>query len=785
MSTRFIRKRYRRVIPIGEARLRESYLARGVTHRHRSRYYPLYETAESIYNYENLMECLRNWNEYSADTEDNVNNSANILKIMASHDGSTVQNLYEATRVICNDILPYVKHPSKYEKTFSKLEGDKLQESKSTILDKLYILKECDRVLENYKTISEVVNPIEFFRQDLKIRSLSESLYRFCDKIEDNFELEYPANFCIAMESALYALDHLVKDEVDKRRVSEGVIDYYLVNGGNENLNKFAESLDYCLQKDEFLPNEINDYMLYIQQVMNKDQIMKEAVEEYFSNKELQLIDDYNNLMRSNAYDVVQEFQIFDKAKEIFTKFKALPNKTVATVKEAINALFVTSRVQDMKKNTLNALSIIFYFLMGVGIAVGIGGAVGGLLGLLVTLNIHHATNKEYLQDAIEGWTKHKHDVERRLNNAQGDERNKLSDYLEEVDKNITLLSNKYEAMRDETSDEISSRAAADSHAHPSDDLTNPIGHNPLSATKNEDKPVKEETEILQEFKMLNTEEILLKIKNRIKTDLHPKDKKEIQHKLIALLEFILFVSAVGIITTAEFSTFINIIIFFTALSLIDILNTIDKAYSKSILNSWKSHITTVSNKLKGAKGEEKTRLNSYNKALQKGLTLLKYATSIPKDSLYSISEFSSSLLKNIDLLFTDKDLFLKKYKTLVEAKLSKANSQTIDPTIFLVLQITFTVVFCTYALQWGFGMLGQIIAMLAAVFLAKFISVNLSGKFITNAFAGISRFETYFRLQMEKVNGNDKPIFQKYLDMVIKMKEDISNKFYSPRLGR
>jgi len=494
MSTRFIRKRYRRVIPIGEARLRESYLTRGVTHRHKSRYYPLYESAESIYNYENLMECLRNWNEYSADTEDNVNNSANLLKIMASHDASTIQNLYEATKVICNDILPYVAHPSKYEKTFSKLEGDKLQESKTTILDKLYILKECDRILENYKTINNIFNPIEFFRQDLKIRSLSESLYRFCDKIEDNFNLEYPANFCIAMESALYALDHLVKDEVDKKRVAEGVIDYYLVNGGNENLNKFAESLDYCLQKDEFLPNEINDYMLYIQQVMNKDQIMQEAVEEYFSNnKELQLIDDYNNLMRNNAYDVVQEFQIFDKAKEIFTKFKALPNKTVATAKEAINALFVTSRVQDMKKNTLNALSIVFYFAMGLGIAVGIGGIIGALFSLIVTLNLHHASNKEYLQDAIEGWTKHKHDVERRLRNAQGDERNKLSDYLEEVEKNITLLSNKYETMRDETSDEISSRAAADSHAHPSDDLTNPIGHDPLSVTQKENKPVKED----------------------------------------------------------------------------------------------------------------------------------------------------------------------------------------------------------------------------------------------------------------------------------------------------
>ena len=615
--------------------MRESYLARGVTHRHRSRYYPLYETAESIYNYENLMECLRNWNEYSADTEDNVHNSANILKIMASHDGSTVQNLYEATRVICNDILPYVEHPSKYEKTFSKLEGDKLQESKSTILDKLYILKECDRILENYKTISSVVNPIEYFRQDLKIRSLAESLYRFCDMIEDNFKLEYPANFCIAMESALYALDHLVKDEVDKRRVSEGVIDYYLVNGGNENLNKFAESLDYCLQKDEFLPNEINDYMLYIQQVMNKDQIMQEAVEEYFSNNPgLQLIDDYNNLMRGNAYDVVQEFQIFDKAKEIFTKFKALPNKTVATVKEAINALFVTSRVQDMKKNTLNALSIIFYFLMGLGIAVGVGGVIGGLLGLLVTLNIHHATNKEYLQDAIEGWTKHKYDVERRLRNAQGDERNKLSDYLEEVEKNITILSNKYETMRDETSDEISSRAAAASHAHPSDDLTNPMGHNPLSVQNNKSpssgtKNIQESAaENLLDFsKLINKGKLLSSNQSKF-IALY---KKEITEKLqrantetigplIALILSITFsVLALHFAAYAGFGIAGEILMLVLAAILAQFLILKgSSAFSKNALSGFATFKQDMNTKIKAANAQEKQKYTKFLELVSK-----------------------------------------------------------------------------------------------------------------------------------------------------------------------
>ena len=499
MSTRFIRKRSRRVIPIKRVRLRESHLMRGEPIKYR-RHYPLYESADKIYNYNNLIDCLNHWDDYSGDTTDNMKVVSNVLGWMAAYDESTSQELNNATRIICDNILSYVEKPYKYTEFFAKLTEEKAQEYKKRILDEIYILTECDRILENYKVINEKFDVLEFFRTNLKVMPLSEAIYKFCDRVED-FNLKYPASFCVAMESVLYALDHLVVDEVDKRQVSEGVIDYYLVNGGNEDLNAFAESLDKTMQEDEFLPNEINDYMLYIQNVMNKETIMREAVDEYFDNHfDMQMIDDHNGFIKNNAYEVVQEFQLFDKAKEIFTKFKALPNKTVANVKEAINALFVTSRLQDMKKNTLNALSIIFYFVTGIGVAIGIGGAIGALFSFLAMVNIHHAINKEYLQDAIDGWVQHKHNVERRLKTANADERAKLTEYLDEVEKNITLLKNKYETMRDETSEEISSRASADAYANPSDDLVNPIGHNPLDNKPKPNKGVKESQEFIQKF---------------------------------------------------------------------------------------------------------------------------------------------------------------------------------------------------------------------------------------------------------------------------------------------
>lgn len=779
MSTRFIRKRHRRVIPIGEARLRESYLSRGITNRHRSRYYPLYETAKTIYNYNNLLECLQNWNEYTTCTDENVKNAADILNLMGSYNESTKQNIIEATRIICDNILPYVEYPANYENTFSKLEGDKLQESKEQILDKLYILKECDRILENYKTLNDSFSVVDFFIDNLKVRSLSESLYRFCDKIED-FKLEYPANFCVAMESALYALDHIVVDELDNRRISEGVIDYYLLNGGNEDLNAFAESLDYCLQKDEFLPNEINDYMLYIQNVVNKDQIMKESVNEYFDNDfEMQMIDDYNNIIRNNAYEVVQEFQIFDKAKEILTKFKAAPNKTKAMVKEAINALFVTNRLQDMKKNTLNALSIIFYFVTGAGVAIGVGGLAGATLAFLVTLNLHHAVTKDYLKDAIEGWTKHKNDVERRIRNADEDERAKLSTYLEEVEKNLTLLTNKYETMRDETSDELSSKASADAHAHPSDDLTNPLGKHPLENNK---KSVKEDYELLQEFKLLDSDQIIDKIKYKIKTELSTKDENKVKHRLAQLLESILFIGSIGIVMTAEFPVFINIIILLIAWTLIDILEIVDKSYRENVISTWKSHMSVVSNKISSAHGDEKSRLKTYLKALDNGLSLMKNAISINIDTRVRLSDFS--ITKKIDLLYKDQDAFIEKFKKEIKEKISKARPEHMDPLIFLILQITFMVFTLRIIDILGVGMFGEIFLLILSIILAKYVATKLSSVCYSSILSGFTRFQNYLSNKIKNASPKEKPIFSKFFELVENTKNNFQSKATTPKLG-
>lgn len=628
MSTRFIRKRYRRVIPVKRARLRESHLMRGEPIRYR-RHYPLYESASTVYNYQNLIECLNNWNEYSGDTTDNIKNVAHILEMMGSFNDVTLQEINEATRVICDNILPYIKNPAKYTKFFDRLNEEKLTEVKEKILDTLYILTECDRILDNQKVLNEKFDVIKYFNESLKIMPLSEVLYRFCDKIEE-FNLEYPASFCVAMESALYALDHLVTDEVDKRIVVEGVIDYYLINGGNENLNAFAESLDEVMQKDEFLPNEINDYMLYIQNVLNKDTIMKESVDEYFdTNFDMQFIDDYNNLMRDNAYDVVQEIQLFDKAKEIITKFKALPNKSITNAKEAIRSLLVTSRLQDLKKNTKNALSIAFYVVMLGIVAIGAGAGLALLTFIaIVLIHITSAMDKSYLKNAIVAWREHRYSVQKRLNSASGEERTKLTSYLEEVDKNISILEDEYEKRRDKTASELAQGTDAKVHSldySASSNLTNPIGENPLDNHPST-KGVKEEGlgfyEAVQEFALLefgslSADKLVETFKKKIGSNLDNTTVDSIRDiladtLLFIMVGFILVVISLGIL----WGPYIIGVFVFLTLKLIKLFkvcsNSNKPKFRKNVMEALAIHEKEIHKRRKTANEKEKKFLDDY-----------------------------------------------------------------------------------------------------------------------------------------------------------------------------
>ena len=485
MSTRFIKKRHRKVLPIGHARLRESHILHGKNRQHRLLNYPLYKSCNETYNFNNLKECLENWDEYSKDTKANMNQVVNILNLMDKHEASS-QDLREATKVICNEILEYTSDLDKYKPLFEAISSERLKDTKETIINKINEINEYDRVISNYKQLNEDINFLEYFKESLKTNTLRESLYKLCDKLNYG---GLATDYCIMNEAILYALDGY--PQVPLREITEGIMDYYLEKY-NDKIEEFVPTIRECIEADDFIPNEASDYIDYIEYIISNGNILVEETENHFNNNEnYALLEDYQEQIKANYYYALNELAIIDKAKEILTKIKTMPNKTITMVEEAINAMFITHRLQDLKKNTFNALSLIFYVTMTAATMFAFPGAAGILLAFLVNISLYHVLNKDYLRDALEEWRIHKHMVEKKIRASHDpQEKTKLSNYLKEVDKNIEVLEKRYEEMRDKTSKELAddtNRKIHSSDFEHSGSLINPIGKYPYDDEKGEE----------------------------------------------------------------------------------------------------------------------------------------------------------------------------------------------------------------------------------------------------------------------------------------------------------
>lgn len=485
MSTRFIKKRHRRVKPIGHARLREAHILHGKHRQHRLLNYPLYKSCNEIYNFNNLKESLENWDNYSSDTKTNMKQVVSILNLMDKH-GASSQDLREATRIICNDILEYTADLNKYKPLFESINSENLKDTKEAILNKIDEANEMDRVVSNFKELNEELHFEEYFKESLKTDSLKESLYKLCDKLEYD---GLASDFCIMTEAILYSLDGYSK--VPIREVTEGIIDYYLEKY-NDNIEEFVPTIRRCIEADEFIPNEASDYIDYVEYIIEDRNLLVESTFEHFQDKRFSLIEDYNENMKTGYYEALKEVAIVNRAKEIFTKFKSLPNKTFTMATEAIRALYVTRRLQDIKKNTRNALAIAFYCLAAAsGFVLG-WGAIGGILTLIFSLTVAQSSNREYLQEALEEWREHRHMVEKKIAASHDSkEKTRLSHYLEEVDKNIGLLEKEYEERRDRTSkeieDDVKHKVSSSDYQH-SGSLINPLGDYPSDEDKDDTK---------------------------------------------------------------------------------------------------------------------------------------------------------------------------------------------------------------------------------------------------------------------------------------------------------
>lgn len=462
------------LIPIETINLRKMHLKQPLTSNYS--HYPLYRSYKKRYNFKNIKESIYAWDKYSNSVGSNLKQVLRLLKYISEND-SNLNHINEITCIIGKDIIPYLKSSTFFRELIIRVK-DEFELNNMVVLsilekldDELFKINNCDRVLNNYEIISKRFNLNKIIEKNIfyedRIENISPTIHILCELL-DTFNRPMKEGFCINTELILYAIQNYT-DINDQRYIIENIIDYYLTVYRNmKTLEEFISDIKKASDASPFIDSEIVErHLNYINNVQNKITLAGfNPTEDMKDNDTIgyNLLSLYNNecsLDESHKYlneglESLNEFGDFiDKAKEIITRVKLAPVKTVNTIKEAIRALIVPTRLQDLKKGTHNALSLIFYSAIVVPF-IPLGGVLGAILGSLVSFTISKHITKEYLKDAIQEWQNHKNNVERKIKEADSNEKKQeLTRYLNEVNKNLETLETKYESLKDKSVEDL------------------------------------------------------------------------------------------------------------------------------------------------------------------------------------------------------------------------------------------------------------------------------------------------------------------------------------------
>lgn len=416
--------------------------------------YPLFESYQDIYNYDNLRHSVYKWDLYSNNAEKNINQALSLLEVVFKEGADYEQD--ELTQMISDRVISHLGSPVIFKKILPKHTGIS-ESAKNTLLESTNKLIECDRVLENHSLVSKRFNIDKFVSRNIIYEdAFTETVYTLCSLI-DTYNMDMKSKFATSAELALYCINES-GENIPEQKIIESVIDYFAIYHRDNDMQKFADNIYTATKKDPFIQDSIvENYLNYLMDVNDK-------IQEELQNFDEEVIKKYNDDSASifetckvldGSLRSLCELAFLDKAKEVITKIKLAPAKSVAMIKEGVRSLLVPTRLQDIKEGTKNALSLIFYSAITIA-CIPTGGPVAALLGAASSIIIAKHMDKQYLKDAMQEWREHKYSVERKIKECiDPDKKRKLEQYLEEVEKNIETLEKEYEKSRDKTLPEL------------------------------------------------------------------------------------------------------------------------------------------------------------------------------------------------------------------------------------------------------------------------------------------------------------------------------------------
>lgn len=608
-------------IPISKIEERKTKLSEN---HFNSGYYPLFESynRKENYNYENLRESAYRWNNYSANVADNFSRILELFDIVKENNNGT--QLQEFTNIINNHIIPYIKSPSVFKNNILKrLDEDSNNVYLTSILDKINEQEECDRVIRNHNMISKRFNIDKLVSQNILFEdAVTDTIYKLCELV-DTYNLDFKSKFCIANEMALYTINKYAGDTISSQTIFENVTDYYLINGGTNNIPKFLNKIREATKADDFINKSNTSYIDKLEIIYNKyyGDFNPNSIYEDFNNinnNAFNFNGEAAGLFIESAIESLYEEAISDKINNMITAFKMAPIKTIGLVKRIINAIFSNIKEKDLPEKTKKALSLAsFSFKITMNSAKPLIA-----LQLIIVNSLGKFVSKKYLKDCILQWKAHKSNIQRKMDSEKDiDKKRKLEKYLNELNFSINKLENKYKDLPDISPISYIDFEDTDYNRKNLSDIDNKFKKE-LHETVLQEGTLNDKINlIVSKFKSL-PEKTITSAKNAIRAVLVTSRLQDIRSGTRNALSIAFYtIIALNAFAVSMCSGLLSVIAIY-------IINSkTNKKYLADSIEEWKNHKYYISKKIKEEQNnEKKERLKVYLEEVNKNIEDLENA---------------------------------------------------------------------------------------------------------------------------------------------------------------
>lgn len=417
--------------------------------------YPLNENYTKIYDFLNLKSSIMNWNYFSESITTNINKVCNLLKVIKNN--GTNQELQESVDLINTNIIPYLKNPTEFKYNFNKLH-ESMPDMIDQILDKIYEQAECDRVIYNKDLVTKRFNIKKTFSHILDENNIEYTIYNFCDLI-DTYDMPLKSKYCIANEIALLFVDDYFENAPIKL-IEENIIDYFMIHYGTNDIPKFLNTIEDAINKDSFISEHATEYLKYLEKVYNNidgTDYEKEVLKNLKENIGISFILNYPDadkyVKSALPYkNILTEMKLFDKTqdkvKELLTKIKISPVKTIDMAKETLQSSFESVPAEYVGKAVKTVLKVAFFLLITLS-AFTLGLIAVILAFISKIIYDRYFSQESQILKAIEAMKEHQEEIDRKIHSEVVlSKKERMEEYSQSLEHEINKLQAEYEELK-------------------------------------------------------------------------------------------------------------------------------------------------------------------------------------------------------------------------------------------------------------------------------------------------------------------------------------------------